>query len=222
MVVVAFVVVVFVVIINFFMMHQTSLLSGIVPKHNILCERVLGFWDYKRRKCESMREDSIEAFASCAFNHTPEWLESKSPEEKKRIIREARKDTPAMIAQFRERKNGIEEEQRQRLEVQQEENRQKEAKAAAELTELATKVEGLGGVWRSEEEVDMNIASIKSKGRGESVGKIKDALKAQINFRHHILKQPIRDPAIWKFSKKGQQFLANVLQQNLKNIISQH
>ena len=133
-----------------------------------------------------MREDSIKAFASCSFNHTAEWVANKSPEEKERIIREARKDTPAMIKQFRERKTGIEEEQRQHLEEQQEEVKQNKEKAAAELRELAAKVEGLGGVWKSGEEVDKNIESIKSKGRG-SVGKVKDALKAQISFRSKIL-----------------------------------
>ena len=197
------------------------MITGIVPKHNILCERILGFWDHKRRKCENMREDSIEAFASCSFNHTAEWIASKSPEEKEKIIREARKDTPAMIAQFRERKKGIEEEQRQRLEGQQEEVRQKEEKAAAELTELAAKVEELGGVWKSEEEVDTKIESIKSKGRGEAVGKVKDALKAQINFRRRIMKQPVRDAGDWKFSENGRPCLANELQQKLKNIILQ-
>ena len=165
-----------------------------------------------------MREDSIEAFASCSFNHTAEWVANKSPEEKERIIREARKDTPAMIKQFRERKTGIEEEQRQHLEEQQEEVKQNKEKAAAELRELAAKVEGLGGVWKSGEEVDKNIESIKSKGRG-SVGKVKDALKAQISFRSKILKQPVRNATDWKLN--GRPFPPNELQQNLKNIISQ-
>ena len=141
-----------------------------------------------------MREDNIEAFATCAFNHTKEWIAEKSPEDRDRIIRQAWKDTPGMIAEFRQRKKVIEE-QRRRLDEQEKELKQKEAKAAAELTELAAKVAGLGGLWRSEEEVEEKIASIKSQSRRESIGKVKDAVKAQINYRRRILKQPVNDAA---------------------------
>ena len=164
-----------------------------------------------------MREDNIEAFVTCA----KEWIAAKSPEDRDRIIRQARKDTPGMIAEFRQRKKVIEE-QRRRLDEQEKELKQKEAKAAAELTELAAKVAGLGGLWRSEEEVEEKIASIKSQSRGESIGKVKDAVKAQINYRRRILKQPVNDAADWRFSVNGRPCLADDLKEKLKAIILQH
>ena len=168
-----------------------------------------------------MREDNIEAFATCAFNHTKEWIAEKSTEDRDRIIKQARKDTPGMIAEFRERKKMIEEEQRRGLEEKEKEVKQKEAKVAAELTELAAKVEGLGGLWKSEDEVEERIASIKSKSRGESVGKVKDALKAQINYRKRILKQPVKNNLDWNFSANNRQFCADELKEKLKAIILQ-
>ena len=168
-----------------------------------------------------MREDNIEAFTLCAFNHTAEWIASKAPEERDRIIREAKKDTPALISQFKERKKDIEEGQKRRLEEQQEEVRQKEEKAAAEKAKLVARVEEMGGVWQSGEEVDEKIKAIKEGSRGESIGKVREALKTQINYRRQILKQPVKVPGDWKFSVNGRPCLPGELTQNLKNIIAQ-
>ena len=85
---------------------------------------------------------------------------------------------------------------------------------------MAAKVEGLGGLWRSEEEVEEKIARIKSQSRGESVGKVKEAVKAQINYRRRILS--VNDAADWRFSVNGRPCLADDLKEKLKAIILQH
>ena len=99
--------------------------------------------------------------------------------------------------------------------------RQKEAKTAAEKAKLVEKVEEMGGVWWSGEEVDEKIQAIKAGSRGESIGKVREALKTQISYRRQILKQPVKDAADWNFSVNGRPSLPDELRQNLKNIIAQ-
>ena len=53
------------------------------------------------------------------------------------------------------------------------------------------------GLWQSTEQVSQRLDMLKSEGER------KEALKAQLNFRKHVLQQPVSDKKLYQFSSKA-------------------
>ena len=74
-----------------------------VPKHNKLCERIFGMWDYAKRRSPNKSEIAIEAVMCFSFNNVSDYLSSLETEEKREMIRESRAETAEVRAKFKER-----------------------------------------------------------------------------------------------------------------------
>ena len=98
-----------------------------------------------------------------------------------------------------------------------EEKARKEREKSKELKSLYTRIENIGGLWKTEEAVDEELAKITSGRRGDQKLKL-DALKTQISFRKKNLRQPF--PAkLGAFSQAGRAFSVAEMTQKLKDII---
>ena len=191
-----------------------------VPKHNKLCERVFGMWDYAKRHSPNKSEIVIEAKLCFSFNNTAEWLNSLDDESKRQIIQQSRKETAAVEAKFKERQDILRQKAEEAMKRKQDEAHQKEQQRLAEVDALREKVNDLGGVWKTEAQVDEALAKVKRGARGGK-GKLVEAVKTQIAYRRKVYRQKLTDSKLWNFSENGHIFTHEELTTRLKLIISQ-
>ena len=90
-----------------------------------------------------------------------------------------------------------------------------------ERAQLIDRVEGLGGLWKTEEQVREGLARVKQSGRGEGKGRQLEALKNQINFRRKVLQQQVHDQKAWTFSENSKPLSVESLTTKLYNLLSQ-
>ena len=109
----------------------------------------------------------------------------------------------------------------QALEQRKNKAREDEQKRIYELVDLMTKVNGVGGIWKTSLEVDGGLARVKQAARGGAKGKLLEALKIQLAFRKKVLKQQLSDQKVWSYSEKGRAFDVNELSRRLKLVIAE-
>ena len=80
-------------------------------KHNQLCETIFAFYDQKPH----ISTIAAEASVLFAFNKTSEWLDAKSEEEEKKILKESRKQVKRLEKEFSERQKKMKEEKAEQL-----------------------------------------------------------------------------------------------------------
>ena len=78
---------------------------------------------------------------------------------------------------------------RDNLQKEREEKARKEREKSKELESLYTLIENIGGLWKTEEAVDKELAKLTTGRWGDQKLKL-DALKTQILFRKKNLRQP--------------------------------
>ena len=137
------------------------------------------------------------------YNKTLDWLLKKPVEERDRLIRCCQRQTPQMKATFAERQRKLQMELAARLQQQQQEKADKEAKELREKTALVGRVENVGGLWTTSVQMEDALQKLKRENRGEAKGKCADALKLQIAYRKKILQQPSQSPKDFSFSENG-------------------
>ena len=113
------------------------------------------------------------------FNKPYVWLKSLPPSEFTQVMEDARHQAPKIKAQFRERERKIAELRAARQREKREQLRAKEEEKVRECAQLIDRVEGLGGLWKTEEQVSEGLARVKQSGRGEGKGRLLRALKNQ-------------------------------------------
>ena len=193
-----------------------------VPKTNVRPESAFAFWHKDRIRCPSYSNITIEGRLLWTMNKTYEWLLSLNPEKREEVIEDARKQTPAIRAQFREREKKMMELRAARLQERVQEAKEKEEREVRQKFELVQKVEALGGMWKSADEVDAGLMKVKeSVVRGEGKGKQLEALKCQITFRKKILQQPVIDAKDWTQSADKKALDIQSLSDKLKILINQ-
>ena len=87
--------------------------------------------------------------------------------------------------------------------------------------ELITKVDAMGGLWRSEEDMKQGLIKVKAGARGEGKGKQLECIKQQMAYRRRILEQPVADPKDWMLSQNGLQLDVAELSLKLAKLIGQ-
>ena len=95
-----------------------------VPTHNKYVERMFGYWRQLMRYMPNVRECTAEVFTLYACNHTGEWLQAKSDDDRRAIIAKARKDVPSIRRKYKERRAEIELARRENLEKERAEKAQ--------------------------------------------------------------------------------------------------
>ena len=78
---------------------------------------------------------------------------------------------------------------RDNLHKERQEKARKEKEKSKELENLYTRIENVGGLWKTEEAVDKELAKLTTGRWGDQKLKL-DALKTQILFRKKNLRQP--------------------------------
>ena len=149
---------------------------------------------------------ALESIILFSQNKTSEWLSSKSPEEKQRLLQAARKLTKVHRNNFKKRQEEIESKRLEAMLQKERENLKKKEKDLKE-NDLTLKVQKYG-LWTSGIQVKQQLSQIKSKE-----AKV-DALKVQLNFRKEVLGQH-HEKQIFQFSQNGRPFSVDELTENL-------
>ena len=97
----------------------------------------------------------------------------------------------------------------------------REAKAPKDRFELIGKIDKMGGLWKTQEEMKRGLEQVKESARGEGKGKQLESIKCQINYRRRILEQPVNDPKDWTFSENERQLNVESLSIKLAKLIGQ-
>ena len=167
-------------------------------KTNKFAESVFGFLDNLLRKSPNISTVASEACIMFVHNKTLDWLLGKEEDEKKEIIKKAISDKYRLKVLYKQREEEV---RRRRLEAQERSRRQKEdaEKRKKETLESYTNAIMLYGFWQTEKQVDEMVEPLKTAKEKKS------ALKAQLNYRKHLLHQDKNVPGyenVFAFSKK--------------------
>ena len=187
-----------------------------LPKH-MFSESIFGHLDRLMREKPNMSTIATEACLMFSHNHTLEWLQMK-PHEVARLLSEASKAVRKTRKCFKERQQSI---QKARRAAVAEIMRKQEELTLKRLRKKEQQTADIvyWGLWQTEQQVDDALASMGAVEQTK-------ALKAQLNFRQHVLKQKPADPAlkcVYSFSKSdGQrrvQLSREMLAANIKLLI---
>ena len=155
------------------------------------------------------------------MNKTSAWLESLDSSKRDEVIRAAKQRTPELKTRFRRREQEINDLRAKRLEEKREKVRAKAAKFMNDRRALIAKVNAMGGLWESEEELQQGLERVKNEGRGEGKTRLLAALKSQMAYRRQILEQPVIDKADWSYSQGSKACDIPTLTSKLIKLISQ-
>ena len=165
-----------------------------VPTHNKMPEFVFGVLDRLVRVRPNATILTNEAFLMFSYNKTGKWLESLNPEEREKVIAEARRETPAFRNQFKERQREIENRRKEALEEKKKAIEKKRTKGIKEKENYTNEILYYG-LWQNSESVQNRLAELPDKE------KVK-ALQAQLRFRNKVLNQSHEDKKVFTFSEK--------------------
>jgi len=184
-----------------------------VPKTNVTPERDFAVLDRLMTQKPNATYIALESLLLYSHNKTATWLESKTIEEKKRLLHAARTLTSVHRANFRKRREEIELKRKEALLQKERERVRKQEKEIKEKEELTKKISFVG-LWTTKDEVLAGLDSIMTKKAK------KDALKLQISFRKKVLCQTSDDQTIFQFSHNRKVFTDTQLMQNLFKLLS--
>jgi hypothetical protein len=189
-----------------------------VPKSNKYAECVFGLLDHLITQKPNISTLASEAYIMYSQNKTSQWLKEQTPEERRRLVDQARRSTRHMRRLFEDRKNAISERKRQAVAARIREREAAEKKKIADKEKISSKMIEYG-LWQSVTEVEEQVASyplMKDKV---------DGLKAQLRFRQKVLDQKSEQPTVYNFTKlvggKRQALSVDELVQNVKLLVQE-
>ncbi|XP_041452431.1 uncharacterized protein LOC121405570 [Lytechinus variegatus] len=188
--------------------------SKSVAKHNKFPERVFAYLDQQMRTRPNTSLLVHEATIMFSLNKTGDWLKALSPQEADDIICSARKRARTLRSLFKERSEAIKQEKMKALEERERERERKEEKRRLDLEHFTQEI-NYYGLWQSEREVDEMLNTLSTPKQKM------DALKAQLRFRQHVLRQIPPRPEVFLFSSKGVAHSWDVLSTNVKTLVHQ-
>jgi hypothetical protein len=180
---------------------------SVIP-HNKLPERAFGMLDFMVRHRPNATILTNEAFVTFSFNKTSDWLDSLPRAERDKILNDARKHGREAKQKIKDRCLEIERKRFDALKEKQEALRKK----------LLTKKKKSDiiyyGLWQSCTAVDGILRSITKQTEKRKT------LIAQLRFRQSVLKQYVKDKAIFNASFKGKALSIAALTSNVKQNLS--
>ena len=151
------------------------------PKTNVVHERDFGMLDRLLAQKPNAATLVCEGTLMFTKNDTKSWRESLTPQKQAAVMEMAHNSKSSQRQQLIERMSAIRKKQEERLERGKQEKERKETKLRMLKQELVQKVEELGGLWKTNSEIDAQINKIsKEKDKKMSV-------KTQIQFRKVVL-----------------------------------
>ncbi|XP_052280527.1 uncharacterized protein LOC127878134 [Dreissena polymorpha] len=191
--------------------EQEATRSQNVPTTNTCSERDFGQLDALMRLKPSASTTAYESCIMWSNNKTSSWLNSLPADEKEVIINDARSNAPSAMLSFRERQKKLFEHKLEILRKRQQQKTAKEEKQYSQKVKLTKKLDSLGGLWLTEED----LFQYKSKAQHNEY---KDALISQLQFRKNVIHSKGPNE---KFQQvcKGRSFSVDDLERNLIDII---
>lgn len=186
-------------------------------KHNKLCETIFAFYDQLLRTRPHISTIVAEASTMFALNKTSKWLDAKSKEEEKVILKEAKKQVSRVEKEFKERQKKIKE---QKAELMREKYKKQEEAKKKKLNEKIKQSNEIlyWGLMQSEAQLDEVMGGLTATQQTVM-------LKAQLRFRKNLLEQMPSDPKLYNFSvqeegkKNRRQLQPSELADNVKELI---
>lgn len=192
---------------------QIILETKSVPKTNVSPERDFAVLDRLISQKPNATHIALESILLFSKNKTTDWLQSKTPEEKEKLLAAARKLTSVQRSNYHKRRDEIVMERIKALESKERELVKKREKELRVKEELTLKIQHVG-LWTCVEDVEMGLDKMSSKK-----AKV-DSLKLQLNFRKKVLNQSHADKSIFQFSHNRKALSIQQLTLNLLTLLS--
>ena len=184
-----------------------------VTPTNTISERDFGKLDRLLREKPNASILALEARIMFSNNKTSQWFRAKSPQERTKMLEEARKNAPQHRRRYKEHISKLQEERKQiqlKRAKEREETERKQVESKEKITSELTEY----GLWVSAAEVNRHVNALKSET------KKRKALKAQLRFRKKVLQQQHQDESVFAFSSKEKgQFTSTILCENLLQLV---
>ena len=184
-----------------------------MPKTNTISERDFGQLDLIKRTKPNISVLGMEASIMFSNNRTSNYLDTLDPKKKAKLLDDARKQGPKILAAYKERKQVLMEKRLATLKAKEDAKRKKEVDEMEEKTKLTNAVAKSGGLW-TVEDIDLHLSRDDKS--------LTDELKSQLKMRKLLLggKPPNKElRELFQFSKGGVKFTNDELGSNLKQIV---
>ena len=152
-----------------------------VPATNMASERDFGVFDLLLHLRPAARLISHEALVMWTNNKTTAWLNSLSPEDKEKCMADARANTGAILARYKERKEKIFQQRKEKLLEKQRAKEEAERKLRQQRLNLVNSIAELGGPWKSEKDIKDGLMKFASEKERQK------ALVTQLQFQKVVL-----------------------------------
>ena len=152
-----------------------------VPATNMASERDFGVLDLLLHLKPAARLISHEALVMWTNNKTTAWLNSLSPEDKEKCMADARANTGAILARYKERKENIFQQRKEKLLEKQRAKEEAERKLRQQKLNLVNGIAELGGPQKSEKDIKDGLMKFASEKERQK------ALVTQLQFQKVVL-----------------------------------
>ena len=190
-----------------------------VPKSSVFAESIFGMLDHMLKQKPSITTIASEAYIMFSQNKTLEWLAKQDPVDRERCICNARKDAKKLLGSFKERRLDVQEKTRQALKEKAKKAQEAQARHV-KLLESYTEDIIQYGLWQSRKHVDEHVDDVATPVK-ENIA----ALKAQLRFRKHVLRQLPTMKEVFSFTRvvDGKRVSLSVqeLATNLKTLLDE-
>ena len=148
-------------------------------------ERDFGVLDLLLHLKPAARLISHEALVMWTNNKTTAWLNSLSPEDKEKCMADARANTGAILARYKERKENIFQQRKEKLLEKQRAKEEAERKLRQQRLNLVNSIAELGGPWKSEKDIKDGLMKFASEKERQK------ALVTQLQFQKVVLQAKV-------------------------------
>uniref|UniRef100_A0A914NXX9 Uncharacterized protein n=1 Tax=Panagrolaimus davidi TaxID=227884 RepID=A0A914NXX9_9BILA len=181
------------------------------PSNNRACEADFGFLDYLFKRAPNMTAENRNITILAIKNHVFEWLQSLPPEKYDLIINEAAAVRSSIEARTFEKARKLKLEIVEHMEQQAVERIRALEKSQTKKTKLQVEVDEVG-FWKTIPEMEQALSGLSSKLHLKAV-------KTNIRYRKFVFQPNFTRPALFRFSKDGNNFSLQTLKQNLIALI---
>ena len=179
-----------------------------VPKTNVEPEEVFGIVDAMMKQKPNAHTFVIESLVMQKKNKMSDWQRQLDPEKKAKLREQAtqgtREDQKLKVA----KKLQLQQRMAQKRERDLKEKEEKARKVRVEKTGLMDAIEKMGGLWKTEEEINSKVEELPTEKEN------KEAMKTQIIFRKKVLGATHPDKKVFQMSAGGQVFTVANLKEN--------
>ena len=183
------------------------------PSTNRSVESAFAFMDRLYARAPNMRHFRREASTLFTLNHTRDWLDSLSVDERTAIVTRAFHECKGVEVEAKETSSKVSGKVRERMETKRAEMKDQAKKGEVKLSSLVTTVASTGVVWHESSLVSI----LQPLGQTAAISMV----KTQLRYRKTIMNQIPSDPKLYRFSLDGKPLSLSELSSNLSLLLSE-